>query len=120
LIAKGELTSLEALIGVQSKKKKKKKKPEKDEEDLTPEQLKLRNIKQTVDEAISGVLDRLEEMVAELNNAASLEETIEIAKRIRSAKHILFTSAEALDQHGMPLPSTFIVECQFVLLVALC
>lgn len=92
LIAKGELSSLEALIGVPSKKKKKKKKPEKDEEDLSPEQLKLRNIKQTVDEAIAGVLDRLEEMAAELNNTASLEETIELAKRIRSAKHILFSN----------------------------
>jgi len=62
---------------------------------LSPEQQKLRNIKVTVEEAIQIVLERLDAMSAELENTTSLEETIEIAKRIRTAKRILFTNPQA-------------------------
>mmetsp|Transcript_1747 Transcript_1747/g.6228 ORF Transcript_1747/g.6228 Transcript_1747/m.6228 type:complete len:287 (-) Transcript_1747:90-950(-) len=56
---------------------------------LTPEQQKLRNIKVTVEDAITAVLSRLDVMAAELNSSTSLEETIEIAKRVRTAKRII-------------------------------
>lgn len=57
---------------------------------LSREQQKLRNIKSTVDESIQVALDRLDEMSKELAATTSLEETIEIAKRVRTAKRYLF------------------------------
>ena len=58
---------------------------------LTPEQQKLQNIKLSVDDSIQVVLDRLDAMSKELANTTSLEETIEIAKRVRTAKRFLFS-----------------------------
>eukprot|EP01024_Parvocaulis_polyphysoides_P071757 TRINITY_DN89788_c0_g1_i1.p2 TRINITY_DN89788_c0_g1~~TRINITY_DN89788_c0_g1_i1.p2 ORF type:complete len:157 (-),score=19.90 TRINITY_DN89788_c0_g1_i1:44-481(-) len=57
---------------------------------LTPEQQKLQNIKLSVDDSIEVVLERLDQMSKELANTTSLEETIEIAKRVRTAKRFLF------------------------------
>jgi hypothetical protein len=64
------------------------------DEALTPEQRKLNNLKQTVDEAIDSVMTKLEEMSADLSHTNSLDDTIEIAKRIRTAKRILFNNPE--------------------------
>jgi len=61
---------------------------------LSREQQKLRNIKSTVDDSIQIVLDRLDEMSRELSSTTSLEETIEIAKRVRTAKRYLFSEKE--------------------------
>ena len=92
---KGELTSIDILIGVPGKKKKKSKKGRKGDRDegqeLTAEQQKLRNIKMTVDDAIEAVIARLDAMAEQLEGASSMDETILIAKRIRSAKRVLST-----------------------------
>jgi len=58
---------------------------------LTAEQQKLVNIKLAVDDSIQVVLDRLDAMSKELASTTSLEETIEIAKRVRTAKRFLFS-----------------------------
>lgn len=64
--------------------------PDRLSEMLSPEEQKLHNLKVTVDETIGKVLERLDAMFVELNSSTSLEETIEIAKRVRTAKRILF------------------------------
>lgn len=64
---------------------------------LSPDQQKLRNIKLTVDEAINIILERLNSMSQELENTTSLEDTVDIAKRIRTAKRILFGSSASLN-----------------------
>merc|ERR1711879_651990 len=61
------------------------------ESKLSSEQQKLKNIKLSVDDSIQVVLDRLDEMSKELASTTSLEETIEIAKRVRTAKRFLFS-----------------------------
>jgi len=91
LAAKGHLTSVDHLIGLKPKKKSKKDEIEK----LTPEQQKLKNIKVTVEDAINILLERLDNMSTELNGSVSLGETIEIAKRVRTAKRILFTTGNS-------------------------
>eukprot|EP01094_Clydonella_sp_ATCC50884_P004720 TRINITY_DN1374_c0_g1_i1.p1 TRINITY_DN1374_c0_g1~~TRINITY_DN1374_c0_g1_i1.p1 ORF type:complete len:307 (-),score=144.35 TRINITY_DN1374_c0_g1_i1:317-1237(-) len=93
LLSKGELTSIDVLVGIPPKKKKtKKRKKDRDEvEDLSAEQQKLRNVKNTVDDAIDVILQRLDSLAEQLETATSMEETIVIAKRIRSAKRVLST-----------------------------
>lgn len=44
-----------------------------------------------MDDSIVTVLNRLDDMSKELASSTSLEETIEIAKRVRSAKRFLFS-----------------------------
>ena len=51
----------------------------------------MNNIKLSADDSIQVVLERLEAMSKELANTTSLEETIEIAKRVRTAKRFLFS-----------------------------
>eukprot|EP01096_Ripella_sp_DP13-Kostka_P004360 TRINITY_DN1656_c0_g1_i1.p1 TRINITY_DN1656_c0_g1~~TRINITY_DN1656_c0_g1_i1.p1 ORF type:complete len:305 (+),score=147.68 TRINITY_DN1656_c0_g1_i1:50-916(+) len=64
---------------------------------LSPDQQKLRNIKLTVDEAINIILERLNAMSTELENTTSLDDTVDIAKRIRTAKRILFGSSPSVN-----------------------
>ena len=61
---------------------------------VTPEQQKLINIQVTVDSAIDLILQRLECISNDLNASNSLEETIEIAKMIRTAKRVLFANPD--------------------------
>lgn len=61
---------------------------------LSPNQRKLQNLKLTADDSIQAVLDRLDEMSKELATTTSLEETIEIAKRVRTAKRLLFSKEQ--------------------------
>jgi len=95
LISKGNVTARERLIGVPS--------PQSvagsvtpTPDTLTPEQRKLNNLKETVEEAIESVLAKLDEMSADLAHTNSLEDTIEVAKRIRTAKRILFNTPEGM------------------------
>ena len=101
----------ESMIGIEKQKTI----CDEDPANLTPEQLKLRNVKNTVDEAITMVLDRLDsvrcarflwrelllrrwrclQMSADLGSTTSLDETIEIAKRVRTAKRVLFAGVDA-------------------------
>lgn len=62
------------------------------ENKLSPEEQKLHNIKLSADDSIQIVLERLDAMSKELANTSSLEETIEIAKRVRTAKRFLFAN----------------------------
>ena len=64
------------------------------EQIITPEQQKLINIQLTVDAAIDLILQRLEHVSNDLNSSNSLEETIEIAKMIRTAKRVLFANPD--------------------------
>jgi hypothetical protein len=59
--------------------------------EISPEKQKLINIQVTVDSAIELLLQRLDAISEELNASTSIEETIEIAKIIRTAKRVLFT-----------------------------
>ena len=61
---------------------------------LSAENQKLFNIKSTVEAQIQATLQQLDVLSQELHQATSLEQTIEIAKRIRTAKRLLFNSGE--------------------------
>jgi len=94
LFKKGLPTSIDLLIGVKPKKKKEdKQKEDKSKEDnVPPEEQKLKLLKDAVEDAIVLLLDKLDALSAELNSTASLEDTIEIAKRIRTVKRIIFAA----------------------------
>ena len=63
---------------------------------MSDEQKKLVKVKGTVDDAITIVQKKLVAMAAQLRETESLEVAIEIARRVRTAKKVLFTGA--LDQ----------------------
>jgi len=96
-IGEGDLILREKLIGVPRKSSNL---LDVDPSNLTAEQMKLRNIKTTVEEAINMVLERLDAMSSDLSSTTSLEDTIEIAKRVRTAKRVLFSSGQAVEATG--------------------
>ena len=61
---------------------------------LTPEQLKLKNLKNMGNSAINTILQKLDHLTQDITSTSSLDDTIQIAKRVQTAKNIILLLEE--------------------------
>lgn len=65
-------------------------------EEPPKEEVRLRNLKAAGEDQIKLVLEKLDAMTQEITNTTSLEQTIEIAKRVRTAKRYLMVTKDSV------------------------